>query len=60
MIRDQKSNKHIANGYKKLVRSFKREAVQFLVAKILAVNDLQLLTAGSPSRGSKVNCKLQT
>ena len=60
LIRDQKSNKHIVNGYKKLVRAFKREAVLFLVAKILAVNHLQLLTVGSPSRGSKVNCKLQT
>ena len=32
LIRDQKSNKHIANGYKKLVHTFKREAVQFFVA----------------------------
>ena len=38
LIRDKKSNKHIANYYKKLVRAFKREAVQFLVAKNLAVN----------------------
>ena len=38
LIRDQKSNKHIANGYKKLVHTFKREAVQFFVAKNLAVN----------------------
>ena len=35
MIRVQKFNIHIANGYKKLVRAFKREAVQFLVAKSL-------------------------
>ena len=32
----------MANGYKKLVRAFKREAVQFLVAKNLAVNHLLL------------------
>ena len=42
LIRDQKSNKHIANGYKKLVHTFKREAVQFFVAKNLAVNHLPL------------------
>ena len=42
LIRDQKPNKHIANGYKKLVRAFKREAVQFSVAKNLAVNHLPL------------------
>ena len=42
MIRDQKSNKHIAHGYKKLFRAFKREAVQFLVAKNLAVSHLTL------------------
>ena len=42
LIRDQKSNKHIANGYKKLVHTFKREGVQFFVAKNLAVNHLQL------------------
>ena len=42
LIRDQKSNKHIANGYKKLVRTFKREAVQFFVAENLAVNHLPL------------------
>ena len=42
MIRDQKSNKHIAHGYKKLFRAFKREAVQFLVAKTLAVSHLTL------------------
>ena len=35
LIRDQNSNKHIADGYKKLLRAFKREAVQFLVAKNL-------------------------
>ena len=35
MIQDQKSNKHIENGYKKLVHACKREAVQFLVAKTL-------------------------
>ena len=33
LIRDQKSNKHIAVGYKKLFRAFVREAVQFLVPK---------------------------
>ena len=33
MIRDQKSNKHIADTYKNLFRAFNREAVQFLVAK---------------------------
>ena len=42
MIRDQKSNKHIANRYKKLFHTFKREAVQFFVAKNLAVNHLPL------------------
>ena len=42
MIRDQKSNKHIADGYKKLFRAFKREAVQFFVAKNLAVSHLTL------------------
>ena len=43
LIRDQKSNKHIANGYKKLVCVFKREDVQFSVAtKNLAVNHLSL------------------
>ena len=42
LIRDQKSNKHIANGCKKLVHTFKREAAQFLVAKNLALNHLPL------------------
>ena len=42
MIRDQKSNKHIADGYKKLFRAFKREAVQFFVAKNLDVSHLTL------------------
>ena len=55
MIRDQKSNKHIADGYKKLFRAFKREAVQFFVAKNLDVSHF----AGSPSSRSNVNCKLQ-
>ena len=41
-IRVKKSNKHVADGYRKLLRVFKREAVQFLVAKILAVSHLQL------------------
>ena len=41
MIRDQKSNKHIADGQKKLIPAFKREAVQFLGAKNLAVSHLQ-------------------
>ena len=40
LIRDQKSNKHIADGYKKLFRAFDCEAVQFLVAKNLAVSHL--------------------
>ena len=35
MIRVQKSNWHIAGGYRKLIRAFKREAVQSLVAKNL-------------------------
>ena len=39
---DQNSNKHIANGYKKLVYTFKREAVQFFGVKNLAVNHLPL------------------
>ena len=42
LIRDQKSNKNIANGYKKLVHTFKRETAQFLVAKNLAVNHFPL------------------
>ena len=42
MIRDQNSNKHIANGYKKLVHTLKREAVEFFVAKNLAVIHLPL------------------
>ena len=58
LIGDQKSNKYIANGYKKLVHTFKRETVQFFVAKNFAVN--HLYTPGSPSCGSNVNCKLQT
>ena len=33
LIRDKKSNNYIPNGYKKLVHTFKREAVQFFVAK---------------------------
>ena len=57
LIRDQKSNKHIANGYKKLVHTFKREAVQLFVAKKPCRKSL---TAGSPSCGLHVNCKLQT
>ena len=57
LIRDQKSNKHIANGYKKLVHTFKREAVQFFCGKKPCRKSL---TAGSPSFGSNVNCKLQT
>ena len=42
LIRDQNSNKHIPDGYKKLFGAFKREAVQFLVAKNLAVSYLPL------------------
>ena len=42
LIGDQKSNKYIANGYKKLVHTFKREAVQFFVVKNLTVNHLPL------------------
>ena len=42
LIRVQKSNKHIADGYKKLFGAFKRETVQFLVAKNLAVSHLPL------------------
>ena len=42
---------------KKLVRAFKREAVQFLVSKKPCRKSL---TAGSPSCGSNVSCKLQT
>ena len=40
MIWDKKSNKHIPDGYKKLFRTFKLEAVQFLVAKDLALSHL--------------------
>jgi len=42
LIRDQKYNKHITNRYKKLVHTFKREDVQFFVAKNLAVNHVPL------------------
>ena len=35
-----KSNKHIADGYKKILRAFKREAVELLVAKRLSVSHL--------------------
>ena len=42
LIRVQKSNKHIADGYKKLFRAFKREAVQFLAAKNLTLSHLPL------------------
>ena len=42
LTRDQNSNKHIADGYKKLFRAFKREAVQFLVIKSLAAIYLPL------------------
>ena len=42
---------------KKLVRAFKREAVQFLAARKPCRKSL---TAGSPSCGSNVSCKLQT
>ena len=42
LIQDQTSNRHTANGYEKLVHACKREAVQFLVAKNLAVNHLPL------------------
>ena len=52
LIRDQKSNKHIANGCKKLVHTFKREAVQFFCGKKPCRKSL---TAGSPSGGSNVN-----
>ena len=38
----KKSNKYIADGYKKILRAFKREAVQLLVAKTLAVSHLPL------------------
>ena len=41
-IRVKKSNKYIADGYKKILRAFKREAVQLLVAKTLAVSHLPL------------------
>ena len=50
LIGDQKSNRYIANGYKKLVHTFKREAVQFFVAKSLAVNHLLLQTANVTAR----------
>ena len=42
LIRDQKSNKQFANRCKKLVHTCKREAVQFFVAKNLAINHLPL------------------
>ena len=46
-----------ADRYKKLFRAFKRETVQFLVAKTPCRKSL---TAGSPSGRSNVNCKPQT
>ena len=54
LIRDQKSNTHIANRYKKLVHTFKCEAVQFFSGKKPCHKSL---TAGIPSCGSNVNCK---
>ena len=56
LIQDQKSNKYIANGYKNQVRAFKREAVQFLMAKNIAVNHLLLeaLWTKRHSRGGRV------
>ena len=44
LIRVRKSNKYmyIAGGYRNLFLDFKREAVQFLKAKKLAVNHLPL------------------
>ena len=48
LIQVQKSSKHIAGRYKKLLCVFKREAVEFLVAKNFAVSHFAL-TAGSPS-----------
>ena len=44
LIRVQKSNQYIAGGYRNLFLDFKREAVQFLKAKNLAVNYLPLQT----------------
>ena len=56
LIQDQKSNKYIANGYKNQVRVFKREAVQFLMAKNIAVNHL-LLEALPAVQTWTANCK---
>ena len=42
LIEVQKFNKHMQTDIKKLVRAFKREAVQFLMAKNLTVNHLPL------------------
>ena len=53
LFRDQNSNKHIADGYKKLLRAFNREAVQFLVAKNLTYHWKPLLPF-------KLELKLQT
>ena len=41
-IRVQKSNKLIADGYRKLLRFFNRKAVQFLLVKNLVVSHLPL------------------
>ena len=41
-MRVQKSNQYIASRYRNLFLDFKREAVQFLKAKNLAVNHLPL------------------
>ena len=56
MIRVEKSNTHIADGYKKLFRAFKREAVQVLVAKNLALSHLPLEALPSVQTGT-ANCK---
>ena len=43
LLRGQKSKQHITGGYRKLIRAFKRKAVQFLEAKkTLAVSHLPL------------------
>ena len=56
LIRDQKSDKHIANRYKKLVYTFRREAVLFFVAKNFAVNHLPLEALPAVQRWT-ANCK---
>ena len=55
-IRVQKSNTHIADGYRQLLRFFNRKAVQFLVVENLAVNQLPLEALPAVETATE-NCK---